>query len=281
MATIIQAKHSKGAVNAGEERLLKFLEINLPEDYFIISNVEFANVTPHGQVQYLEYDCIVVTPHSLYNIENKDWGGRLEGDDNTWYLNDSEKPNPLKTVRFKTSVLASKLKANNPSWATAWVASLLTLSHPRQSKRGLWGDCEKATYLLDNKLIEFISNPRGVKKHAGNISDIYLQIRDFIAGISSSHEPKERREIMGYEILETLALDKCYSEYLCKTKGLVTSNKQRLKEYILDLAGLSPEERDKRGLQIKNQQMALAKMQRCPYILNAQFILDEEHHRFY
>jgi len=107
MAKLIQAKHSKGAVNAGEERQLKFLEINLPDNYYIISNVEFANVNPHGQVQYLEYDCIVVTPHALYNIENKDWGGRLEGDDNNWYLNDSEKHNPLKTVRFKTAILVS------------------------------------------------------------------------------------------------------------------------------------------------------------------------------
>ncbi|MBV5312764.1 MAG: protein kinase [Prolixibacteraceae bacterium] len=281
MATIIQAKHSKGAVNAGEERLLKFLEVNLPDDFYIISNIEFANVTPNGQVQYLEYDCIVVTPHSLYNIENKDWSGRLEGDDTTWYLNDSEKPNPLKTVRFKTSVLASKLKATNPSWAAAWVASLLTLSHPRQNKRGLWGDCEKATFLLDNKLIDFLSNPSAVKKHAGNISDIYQQISDFIAGVSVPHVSKERKEILGYDIIETLALDKCYSEFLCKTKGMVTANKLRIKEYILDLAGLSPSEREKRSLQIKNQQMALAKMQHSPFILNARFILDEESHRFY
>lgn len=281
MATIIQAKHSTGAVNAGEERLLKFLEVNLPDNFYIISNIEFANVTPNGQVQYLEYDCIVVTPHSLYNIENKDWSGRLEGDDTTWYLNDSEKPNPLKSVRFKTSVLASKLKATNPSWAAAWVASLLTLSHPRQNKRGLWGDCEKATFLLDNKLIDFLSNPSAVKKHAGTISDIYQQISDFIAGVSIPHVSKERKEILGYDIIETLALDKCYSEFLCKTKGMVTANKLRIKEYILDLAGLSPAEREKRSLQIKNQQMALAKMQHSPFILNARFILDEENHRFY
>src|ERR1035437_1359283 len=130
MAKLIQAKYSAGAVNAGEKRLLKFLEVNLPDNYYIVSNVEFANVTPQGQVQYLEYDCIVITPHALYHIENKDWSGRLEGDDTTWYLSGSEKPNPLKTVRFKTSVLASNLKAHNPFWATAWIESLLTLSHP-------------------------------------------------------------------------------------------------------------------------------------------------------
>lgn len=281
MAKLIQVKHSKGAVNAGEERLLKFLEVNLPDNYYIVSNVEFANASPQGQVQYLEYDCIVITPHALYHIENKDWGGRLEGDDNTWYLNDSEKPNPLKTVRFKTSVLASKLKAHNPSWATAWVASIVTLSHSRQNKKGLWGDCEKATYLLENKLIEFICNPNAVKKPANSIADIYVQISNFIAGVSAPREAKERKEIIGYDIVEILALDKCYSEFLCKTKGMVTTNKYRVKEYILDLVGMSPAEREKRELQIKNQQRALAKMQRCPFILNAQFILDDENHLFY
>lgn len=281
MATLIQAKYSAGAVNAGEKRLLDFLEVNLPENYFIVSNVEFANVTPQGQVQYLEYDCIVVTPHALYHIENKDWSGRLEGDDNTWYLNDSEKPNPLKTVRFKTSVLASKLKAHNPSWATAWVASMVTLSHPRQNKKGLWGDCEKATYLLEDKLKEFICNPVAVRKPADGIADIYVQISNFIAGVSTPREAKDRKEVIGYDIIEILALDKCYSEFLCKTKGMVTSNKYRVKEYMLDLVGLSPAGREKRALQIKNQQMALAKMQRCPFILNAQFILQDENNVFY
>jgi serine/threonine protein kinase len=281
MAKLIQAKHSKGAVNAGEERQLNFLEINLPDDYYIISNVEFANVNPHGQVQYLEYDCIVVTPHALYNIENKDWGGRLEGDDNNWYLNDSEKHNPLKTVRFKTAILVSKLRANDPAWATAWISSLLTLSNPHQNKKGLWGDCEKATYLLDNKLIDFICNPTAVGKHKDDISDIFLQIKDFIAGISSPAEPRQRKEVIGYEILELLSQDKGYSEFLCKTKGLVTTNKYRIKEYILDLSGLSPVDREKRKSQIKNQQVALAKMQHSPYILNAQFFLDEENQFFY
>lgn len=182
MATIIHPKHSAGAVNAGEDRLLKYLEINLPDGYFIVPNVEFANSTPRGQVQYLEYDCLVIAPHAIYHIENKDWSGRLTGDEYTWYLNDSEKANPLKTVRFKTSVLASKLKQHDPAWATAWIASILTLSNPRQNKSGLYGDCEKATYLLNEKLIQFITNPAAVSKQPKDIADIYVDIKNFISG---------------------------------------------------------------------------------------------------
>ncbi len=112
MATIVKIKYGSGTVNAGEERLLEFLKVNLPNDYYIIPNVELANTNPRGQVQFLEYDCLVVTPHAVYNIENKDWGGRLEGDDNMWYLNDSERRNPHKTVGFKSRVLNSLLKVH-------------------------------------------------------------------------------------------------------------------------------------------------------------------------
>lgn len=31
-----------------------------------------------GAVQYWEYDCIVIAPHAIYAIENKDYRGRIE-----------------------------------------------------------------------------------------------------------------------------------------------------------------------------------------------------------
>ena len=58
----------------------------------------------------MEYDCLVITPHGIYNIENKDYAGRLEGDDDFWYHKEKEMRNPHKTVRFKTGVLNGKLK---------------------------------------------------------------------------------------------------------------------------------------------------------------------------
>ena len=44
MATIVTPKFSTGPVNAGEERLLKFLEVNLPDDYYI-TNVSHFFIT--------------------------------------------------------------------------------------------------------------------------------------------------------------------------------------------------------------------------------------------
>ena len=114
MATVIRPPYFEEVVNAGEKKLLDFLEVNLPDNYFLIPNVEIASTNPKNfRTQYWEYDLIVVTPHAVFNIENKDWKGRIEGDDNYWYLNDRQMSNPLKTGRQKTAVLVAQLKYTN------------------------------------------------------------------------------------------------------------------------------------------------------------------------
>ncbi|GAL81024.1 hypothetical protein JCM19274_2198 [Algibacter lectus] len=66
----------------------------------------------------------------MYNIENKDWKGQIEGADDYWYVNDRQKPNPLKTNRQKTAILASKLKEANRNYGKAWIDNMVTLSYP-------------------------------------------------------------------------------------------------------------------------------------------------------
>jgi len=102
MAKILKPPYFESVVNAGEKRVLDFLEANLPDNYFLIPNVEIASTNPrNNRTQYWEYDLIVVAPHAVFNIENKDWKGRIEGDDNYWYLNDRQMANPLKTGHQK------------------------------------------------------------------------------------------------------------------------------------------------------------------------------------
>lgn len=110
MAKICTPKFSTGPVNAGEERLLKFLEVKLPDGYYLIPNGEYPSMNAQGAVQYWEYDCLVIAPHAIYNIENKDFKGRLEANDDSWFCNDTEKPNPIKSATFKGKLLAGYLK---------------------------------------------------------------------------------------------------------------------------------------------------------------------------
>ena len=173
MASVIKPPYFEDVVNEGERRLLKHLEAYLPSDYYLIPNVEITSTNPHNhKTQTWEYDLVVVAPHAIYQIENKDWRGRIEGDDNYWYLNDQEKPNPLKTGRQKTAILASKLKENNYSWGRAWVQNLVTLSYPNSIKPQFWQEASKLAFCLEPRLISYLTNPSQVAKQPNDIATI-------------------------------------------------------------------------------------------------------------
>lgn len=282
MAELVQCGKYEGPVNAGEDRLLKFLEVNLPEGYYLLPGIEIPYLNPRNkQVQYLEYDCLVLTPHAIYNVENKDYSGRLEGDDDYWYLNDREKRNPHKTLRFKTGVLASKLKETNPEWGRVWIQSIVTLSHPRQSRAGLWGKHLHATFELNELLVGQITDAENVNKSPNSISDIYKAVRDNICGVAKSQPTHERKEVMEFEILEILDQDKNTIEFLAKPKNVTSANRKRIREYTLDLPSLPADQRERREKQIKNQYNAINRIRKNPFILNVEFRMDDENHLFY
>ncbi|AEA44937.1 methylation-associated defense system protein kinase MAD6 [Fluviicola taffensis] len=282
MAKITKPPYFESVVNTGEKRLLDFLEINLPDNYYLIPNVEIASTNPrNNRTQYWEYDLIVVAPHGIYNIENKDWKGRIEGDDNYWYLNDRQKANPLKTGRQKTSILASKLKETNPSWGKSWIQNMVTLSFPNTSLPIFYQEAGKLTFQLNNKLIEFITNPDSIGKEPNDIQELADQIVQFLIGNQSKKSPGEKREVEGYEILEVLQQEPNFTEYLVKPKGVTSSIQKRVKEFSLQVAGLSSEELRRREDSIKNQYSALQKIKAKPFILNVEFKIDEENHLFY
>jgi len=282
MAEVIKPAFFEEMVNAGEERLLLFLEVKLPEDYYLIPNVEIASTNPrNNQTQYWEYDLIVVAPHAVYCIENKDWRGRLEGDDNYWYLNDRQRPNPLKLGRQKTAILHSKLQEVRPAWGKVRVENMVTLSFKSQNLHGISGEGQRRTFLLNDDLVEFITNPynAGVTKNA--IAEVQTEIKEYISGEQSEKKPEEKREIQGYEIIEILDREPNYTEYLVKPKGVTSSIRKRVKEYALDIAGLDSEALRIREEQITNQYKALNKIKAKPFILNVEFKIDNETHLFY
>jgi serine/threonine protein kinase len=282
MAEVIKPAFFEEMVNAGEERLLLFLEVKLPEDYYLIPNVEIASTNPrNNQTQYWEYDLIVVAPHAVYCIENKDWRGRLEGDDNYWYLNDRQRPNPLKLGRQKTAILHSKLQEVRPAWGKVRVENMVTLSFKSQNLHGISGEGQRRTFLLNDDLIEFITNPynAGVAKNA--IAEFKEEIKDYLSGEQSEKKPEEKKEIQGYEIIEILDREPNYTEYLVKPKGVTSSIRKRVKEYALDIAGLDSEALRIREEQITNQYKALNKIKAKPFILNVEFKIDNETHLFY
>lgn len=282
MAIIKHPKHSTGPVNAGEERLFKFLEVNLPDDYILVPNAEVAYTSPQGSVQYLEFDCLVVAPHAVYNIENKDWAGFLEGNDHAWFINNTERANPHKTVAFKTRILASRLKSEKPAWGAAWIAGVVTLSHPKQNKFGLDKEEQSynATFLLNNELIEYITNPATVRKHPDAIVHVQQEIADFLAGQSSFRTPKEKSEVINLKIVETLQKTEKFTEYLCVPQ-FFSERRFKVREYPLDPVGKSPAELQNYQLKVQNTMLAQDNLPPSPYIVKAECRVSDDGMRYY
>lgn len=167
MAKICNPTYSAGPVNAGEERLLNRLENFLPDNYLLVPNGEYAHKSPQGMVQYWEYDCIVIAPHAIYHIENKDWAGHLYGDDFQWSINGHERPNPFKTAELKSKLLKDMLREKNTDWRFVKVITVVTLSHPSQTKFGLDPNANSydQVFTLNSDLWDFIQDA----DRAGNV----------------------------------------------------------------------------------------------------------------
>ncbi|MBN8685226.1 MAG: protein kinase [Chitinophagales bacterium] len=282
MAIVKYPAGSLGAMQEGEQRLVKYLEVLLPDCHYLVPNLSLTTTNPRNQqVQVIEYDLIVVSPHGIYNIENKDWAGRLEGDDRYWYVNGKERKCPLVTNKWKTGVLASKLREQNPKWGKAWVETVITLSYPGQTKQGLWGDSTRRTFLLEDNLIKFIDDSNSVNKEFDAIEDIQEVIVNFLVGAHAGIRREDKKRILSYNIIEVLDQSDNYAEYLCKPADIASSIRFRVREYAMALGSLSWDERKQQENIIRNQQVALNKIKRNPFILNVQFHTDEESHTFY
>lgn len=158
MGKLCRPIHDDGPVNNGEKRLQNYLVNNLPDDYYVVPNLNLA-VSSRHITKIWEYDVIVVAPHAVFHIENKDWGGHLEGDDYAWFRSGQEVANPHKTANLKSKILATKIRDAHPDWKFGQVITLVTLSNPMQSMFGLDPTCEtyKQTFLVNEKLINLIS----------------------------------------------------------------------------------------------------------------------------
>ena len=87
MARVIDTPSGGGFVGPFEPRVCDQLKKELPNDYIIIPNFQLKQRDRDA----FEYDLVVLAPHALYVIEEKEWYGRLTGDDQEWLLNQTPK----------------------------------------------------------------------------------------------------------------------------------------------------------------------------------------------
>lgn len=281
MAQILKP-HFADEPNAGEKRLISYLKVNLPDNYLVVTNGEYSSKTPQGIVKFWEYDCIVITPHAIYHIENKDWGGHLEGDDDVWFINGAERKNPHKSAALKSKILGAKLRTKNASWL-APVYTIISLSNPQQTKFGLdpQSDCFDSTYtLLNTDLAEFIKDETLTDRAPELIKPYMKDIAEYLTGDSSQRSNKEKTEILDYKIIEMLQQTDFFTEYLCEPKSFV-DKKYKVRVYPLDFADKSPTELAAVRLRAENAKNAQEQLGFCPNIMPCKCYLNELQTTFY
>lgn len=279
MAAIKKNVHGDAPVNEGEDRLLRFLSQHLPDDYIVVSNVHLPNRNPrNGAFENHELDAVVVAPHAIYVLENKDFRGRLEGNDNLWFINRRQQRNPVLTCGYKAKVLAAKLRESNPGWGKAWCTPVITLSHPHLSPPQLEGDCAAVTFQLDVSLERYLQDdtliPQG---YPGKIATLQMDIANYLAGLSKGERPAQPKAFeREYGIEERRPVSDLLTEYIVKPRMVETGERKLIREYTMDVADLTNGERSAYISKIQNGYKAVQKIGLHPYILPVQFQSDDD-----
>ena len=261
---------------------MRFLEAQLPDTYLLIPNVRIEQRNPYNNsMDARELDLVVVAPHALYHLENKDWKGHLVGDDTTWTVNGKERKNPFRTARTSSQILASRLKAENPDWGRAWVDTAITLSDPSMMSRQLSGDIDARVFGLDKSLVLYVQDPAQAKSHADKIRTLQTDIVNYLTGLTHTPRPQPRLFESDYEILEVVSQSETLTEFLVRPRGLATTARKRIRAFAVETAGLSTDDRDYRLRSIRNQYDALLQIGANPALLPVTLLTDAERGEVY
>jgi len=93
-------------VNAAEKWAFKFLKANLPESYYLISNVEVYDDKGHP----FEVDAVVIGEYGVYLIDVKGYQGSLTASKDVWIFNGRRVENPIPKLNGNSRILASRCR---------------------------------------------------------------------------------------------------------------------------------------------------------------------------
>lgn len=112
------------SINDGEEKMLRYLEASLPENWAVIGNVQVAS----GRVSR-EIDAVVLGDHCVWTVDAKSIRGKVIGDEHSWLLSDgSIRERVLDNVIHAASFVKGKLIRGRPSLKKVWVEPLIMLT---------------------------------------------------------------------------------------------------------------------------------------------------------
>ncbi len=97
-------------IGPGEKRTAKFLEENLPEDFFVVAGRKLP-----GRLR-TDVDLIVIGMNEIFVLEEKSWGPFVEVGDVYWKSNRHERKTPMDGVTHKAKEVAGLLTDRIPDY---------------------------------------------------------------------------------------------------------------------------------------------------------------------
>lgn len=271
MARVIATPSGGGPQGPFEPKVLEALRVNLPDSYVVAPNF----VLKQKNRPSLEYDFVVIAPHSMFVVEAKEWYGRLTGDDTEWLINQTPRKCPMGLVDLKCKVLKTML---GPVGTQLFVEPLLVF--PDGTANNLGGGWAKSAHSVTSLLTFLLDETRAARR--SDVARYQPQIVKVLQGAWGARVRGKRRRIGSYEIVETLYEDASSGEYLARRALLSEdSTRYRVRTWRLDQS-LPPAEVARRRAVIMRPTEAVAKVGRHPNLLPVlQFDFIEDDNEFF
>ncbi|KAM3100084.1 methylation-associated defense system protein kinase MAD6 [Phormidesmis sp. 146-12] len=94
-----------------EREIIRYLDGNLSDDYVLIHNLELKSSSG-----IYEIDLVIIAPHSIFVVDIKGTGGRVEIIEPNWYPENRQSfPSPVKKLRHHAKTLKSLIVSANPA----------------------------------------------------------------------------------------------------------------------------------------------------------------------
>ena len=255
-----------------ERQSIRLLRDRLPDDYIVFHNLE--TVSPGGFAY--EVDILVIAPHAVYVIEEKNYTGHVRGNLREWQMfNGAVFPSPIPAVNRKARVVASQIKGHDPALGNVYCHGLVHLTSPKAKIK--IRDPQADRVVIGEELIAYLADPSRLPVADGDVRSR----RDRICGaIFSGFNPtKPIRDIGVYRVIEKLGETPEFAEYLAEHRYLKIEPRTRLKVYRVDVY----QEKEKRDTQLElifRDMNALKKLAGHPNIVRASDIFPWEAESF-
>ena len=270
MGKLITLAGGDGPVNEGERRVIAILLEQLPNDYWVIPNVEILD----RDGQTFEYDVIVIAPHAVYVLETKDWYGEIRIDDREWLVNGKTRKSPLSTTERKAKILKSKLVAKAPVLARVWVEAAVVLAS-QPSIHSSSAEETHRVFQLDS-LIRFLTDPTQVKQLPRAIADLDDAIR---RALGTQLQARSGPLVFGpYEVIEVLEQNG-EALYRARHRDMPGAPAVRLRVVYLSPYILTPQQRKARRSALYREMEAILRMGSHPNIITAREVFEDDANR--